>query len=283
MPELPEVETVRAGLQARISGRVLSRVDLRRKDLRIPFPPRFRERLEGQRLESVGRRGKYLVLRFDGGPALIAHLGMSGRMIVREGGDPPPNSPGSDPHEHVLLQFTGGVSVAYRDPRRFGLMTLAEEDELMSHPLLATMGPEPLGVGFNGTVLLRAFRGRRASVKALLMDQRVVAGLGNIYVCEALFRGGIAPAHAAGRLRAPRVERLAGAVQGVLTDAIAAGGSSLRDYVQVSGGLGYFQQQWKVYGREGRPCGSCRARARCRVERIVQSGRSTFWCSRRQR
>lgn len=283
MPELPEVETIRAGLQARLAGRVLSRVDQRRKNLRIPFPPRFADRLEGLRLEGVGRRGKYLLWHFAGGRVLIAHLGMSGRMVIRDGGFPAPDPPDPDPHEHVVLEFAGGVSVAYRDPRRFGLMTLADEANLEAHPLLAQMGPEPLGPGFDGAVLSRAFRGRRAPVKALLLDQRVVAGLGNIYVCEALFRAGVAPHRAAGKLRAPRTRRLAEAVQRTLTDAIDAGGSSLRDYVQASGELGYFQNQWKVYGREGQPCGSCRAGARCRVQRMAQSGRSTFWCPRRQR
>lgn len=278
MPELPEVETVRAGLDERLAGRVLEAVEQRRRDLRIPFPPRFAARLRGRRLDRVGRRGKYLLWHFAGGPVLIAHLGMSGRWVLRGAATGPP-----PPHEHVVLTFAGGAVACYRDARRFGLMTLAAEADLAAHPLLADMGPEPLTPAFDGTVLARAFRGRRAPVKSLLLDQRVVAGLGNIYACEALFRAGIAPDRAAGRLRARRTDRLAGAVREVLADAIAAGGSSLRDYVQTSGELGYFQAQWRVYGREGQPCGRCRAGARCRVRRAVQGGRATFWCPRWQR
>ena len=279
MPELPEVETVRVGLNAALAGRMLEHVDQRRPDLRIPFPDRFAARLEGRRLREVGRRGKYLLWRFTDGTVLIAHLGMSGRMVIRHGGAMPP----PERHEHVVFAFDRGRSVAYRDARRFGLMTLSDEETVAAHPLLAAMGPEPLDDSFDGASLAASLRGRRTSIKAALLDQRIVAGLGNIYVCEALFRAGIAPGREAGSIRGARAHRLAGAIRSVLADAIAAGGSSLRDYVQSSGELGYFQNQWSVYGREGRPCGACRPNARCRVLREAQGGRSTFWCSRRQR
>ena len=277
MPELPEVETVRSALHARLAGRRLVAVDLRRPDLRIPFPPRFAERLSGRRLERLGRRGKYLLWRFDGGLVLLAHLGMSGRLVLRSG---PLGAPAA--HEHAVLSFEDGAVVALRDPRRFGLMTLAEEGVLAAHPLLAGMGPEPLEDGFDAAYAAAAFRGRSASVKAALLDQRVVAGLGNIYVCESLHRAGIHPARPAGSLRPARTSRLVAAVRSVLRDAIAAGGSSLRDYTQASGELGLFQHQWAVYGREGRPCGACRAGERCQVRRRSDGGRSTFWCPRRQ-
>ncbi|MDA0654309.1 MAG: bifunctional DNA-formamidopyrimidine glycosylase/DNA-(apurinic or apyrimidinic site) lyase, partial [Proteobacteria bacterium] len=221
MPELPEVETVRAGLHDRLRGRVLETVEQRRADLRIPFPPRFAARLRGRHLDRIARRGKYLLWHFCGGPVLIAHLGMSGRWVLRDDNGAPPL-----PHEHVVLTFAGGAVACYRDPRRFGLMTLAADEDLAAHPLLADMGPEPLTPAFDGAVLARAFRGRRAPVKSLLLDQRVVAGLGNIYACEALFRAGIAPDRAAGRLRADRTLRLADSVREVLADAITAGGSS---------------------------------------------------------
>lgn len=278
MPELPEVETVRAGLEARLNGRVLATVDQRRPDLRIPFPDGFKARLEGRLLASVGRRGKYLLWRFSGGTVLISHLGMSGRLVVRNGDA----RPEPEPHEHVVLGFRGGLSVAFRDPRRFGLMTLAGEHELDKHPLLGRLGPEPLEDGFDGPTLAAALHGRRTSIKAALLDQRIVAGLGNIYACEALFRAKIAPDRAAGSVRGAGAGRLATAIRLVLTDAIQAGGSSLRDYVQTSGELGTFQHQWAVYGKVGESCGACRPGGRCRVERMVQGGRSTFWCPRRQ-
>jgi formamidopyrimidine-DNA glycosylase len=279
MPELPEVETVRAGLEARLKGRVLATVDQRRPDLRIPFPDGFKARLEGRLLAKVGRRGKYLLWRFSGSTVLISHLGMSGRLVVRNGdarSEP-------EPHEHVVLGFRGGLSVAFRDPRRFGLMTLAGEHELGKHPLLAGLGPEPLEDGFDGPTLAAALHGRRTSIKAALLNQRIVAGLGNIYACEALFRAKIAPDRTAGSIRGSGAGRLAAAIRLVLADAIQAGGSSLRDYVQASGELGTFQHQWAVYGKVGEPCGACRPGGRCRVMRMVQGGRSTFWCPRRQR
>ena len=278
MPELPEVETIRAGLQARIAGRILEGIALRRTDLRIPVPRGFVRTLRGRRAGNVDRRGKYLLWHFDGAVVLIAHLGMSGRLVVRDGPPPPP-----EPHEHAVFSFAGGATVAFRDPRRFGLLTLTTEDDLHRHPLLRALGPEPLGDGFDGPALAAALQGRRAPLKASLLDQRLVAGLGNIYVCEALFRAGLDPARESGTVRGTRAGRLAESVRGVLTEAIAAGGSSLRDYVGASGELGYFQHRFAVYGHEGDPCPACRPRARCRVQRTVQSGRSTFFCPRHQR
>lgn len=281
MPELPEVETIRSALHARLAGRRLASVDLRRRDLRIPFPPRFAARLAGRRLERLDRRGKYLLWRFEGGLVMLAHLGMSGRLLLRGAEDGAAPEPA--PHEHAVLRFEDGASVALRDPRRFGLMTLAEEAELPAHPMLAEMGPEPLEDGFDAAYVAAAFRGRAVSVKAALLDQRLVAGLGNIYACESLYRAGILPTRPAGSLRAPRTVRLVAAVRSVLRDAIEAGGSSLRDYTQASGELGYFQHQWSVYGRAAAPCTDCHPGARCRVRRSTQGGRSTFWCPRRQR
>ncbi len=278
VPELPEVETVRAGLAAKLLGRRLAHVELRRKDLRVPFPSGFAKRLEGRRLIDAGRRGKYLLLTFDDETVLLAHLGMSGRMVLHQG---PPEKPKL--HEHVAFRFDDDVSVAFSDPRRFGLMLLTTVAEAPQHPLLAAMGPEPLGPDFHAAYLAEEFSGKRAPLKNALMDQRVVAGLGNIYVCEALYRAGLSPDRAAESVRPRAIAGLVAAVRAVLTDAIAAGGSSLRDYVQASGELGYFQDRWSVYGREGERCPGCKPGARCRVQRVTQGGRSTFFCPRRQR
>ncbi len=287
MPELPEVETVRAGLAAKITGLRLARVEQRRKDLRVPFPKGFVQRLEGRRVLSVGRRGKYLLWTFDDDAVLLAHLGMSGRMVLREGAPPKTNDQGgaqpAAAHEHVAFYFDGDTSVAFSDPRRFGLMTLTTVTEAPAHPLLAAMGPEPLEPAFDGEYLAATFRGRKAPLKSALMDQRLIAGLGNIYVCEALYRARLSPWRLAGTVKGARAAVLADAIKTVLTEAIAAGGSSLRDYVQASGELGYFQSSWSVYGREGKRCPDCAPTARCRIERVTQAGRSTFYCRRQQR
>lgn len=276
MPELPEVETVRRGLARRLAGRAFVRVDQRRPDLRIPFPPRFAERLQGRRVEAVGRRGKYLLLHLDDGWVIVAHLGMSGRLIVREGRSFVPG-----PHDHVVFHTDDGGHVVFQDTRRFGLVTLAREDALDSHPLLAALGPDPLSNGFSGAVLATALAGRRTAIKTALMDQRIVAGLGNIYACESLFRARLSPRRRAGTVTGARAERLAWAVKAILGEAIQAGGSSLRDYVQVLGEPGYFQHRFAVYDRAGQPCPSCDCGGR--IRRIVQSGRATFYCPRRQR
>lgn len=276
MPELPEVETVRRGLAAAVLGKRLTTVEQRRKDLRVPFPPGFVQRLSGRRLEELDRRGKYLLWRFDDGTVLLAHLGMSGRMVVRHGAAAAAN------HEHVAFRFEDDTWVTFSDPRRFGLMTLTTAAEATQHPLLAGMGPEPLDAAFDAAYLARAFHGRKAPLKNALMDQRLIAGLGNIYVCEAMFRARLSPSRPAGSLKKPAIAALVAAIKAVLTDAIAAGGSSLRDYRRASGELGLFQHRWAVYGREGQKCPDCKPGWRCTVERSVQGGRSTFACPRLQ-
>ena len=279
MPELPEVETVRRGLTPALEGARLKTVTLGRPDLRFPFPPRFRERLEGARLIRLGRRAKYLLGEMDTGESLLMHLGMSGSFRV-DGAAPgdfahPRNL---DPkHDHVIFETGEGSRVTFNDPRRFGFMTLIASGE--TSPYLDGLGPEPLSNAFNGPVLHAAFRGRRTPVKAALLDQRIVAGLGNIYVCEALFRANISPRRRAANVGAARCEKLAAAVKAVLSEAIEAGGSSLRDYALTDGTLGYFQHSFSVYGREGEPCRACAAP----VTRIVQAGRSSFFCSSCQR
>ena len=276
MPELPEVETVRRGLAQVLEGRRLARVAVNRPDLRIPFPENFAERLQGRRVERLDRRAKYLLLPLDSGEVLLGHLGMSGRMLISARRNVPPGR-----HDHVILETDEGIEVVFCDPRRFGLMTLIAADALERHPLLAALGPEPLGEAFTGAVLTRALAGRNTSIKAALLDQRVVAGLGNIYVSEALFRAGIHPERAAGQISAQRLTRLVGEIKAVLEDAIAAGGSTLRDHVRPDGELGYFQHSFKVYGREGEPCPGCDCGRG--ITRIVQGGRSTFFCAKRQR
>ncbi|HUT49184.1 MAG TPA: bifunctional DNA-formamidopyrimidine glycosylase/DNA-(apurinic or apyrimidinic site) lyase [Alphaproteobacteria bacterium] len=280
MPELPEVETVARGLAAAVEGRMILRAEARRPDLRFPLPPDLSARLEGRRLERIARRAKYMLLHLDDGTVMILHLGMSGRLLILNGEDTPLGR-----HDHVIFTFEGGIEVRFNDVRRFGMLDLCAESALETHPLLRDIGPEPLGNDFNGPALAAALKGRRTPIKAALLDQRTVAGLGNIYVCEALFRAGISPRRLAATVQGKRAENLAAAVKSVLTDAIASGGSSLRDYVQPSGELGYFQHQWAVYGREGEACPGCDCAVAETggVARIVQSGRSTFYCSRRQR
>jgi formamidopyrimidine-DNA glycosylase len=284
LPELPEVETVRRGLAPALAGARLSRVRTNRADLRFPFPARFVQRLEGARIEQLGRRAKYLLARLDTGETLAMHLGMSGRFTITAGAASGPKEPSgfyyagapNPAHTHVIFETEAGARIEYNDPRRFGFMTLIASGEIDAHPLFKGMGPEPLGNAFHATHLARAFAGRKQSVKASLLDQRIVAGLGNIYVCEALHRARIAPPRAAGKIAAKRLEDLAQAVRDVLAEAIEAGGSSLKDYAQTDGALGYFQHRFRVYDKEGAPC----PRAGCAgtVKRIVQGGRSSFYC-----
>ncbi len=274
MPELPEVETVRRGLAARLAGRRITHVTVRRPDLRRPLPPDMGQALTGRTLQGFGRRGKYLLLRLDGGRVLIVHLGMSGRMSVGA-------APSGGAHEHVVLHFDDGAVLSYEDHRRFGLMDLADAGRLEEHELLRNMGPEPLAPDFDGPALAQRLHAKDTPIKAALLDQRVVAGLGNIYVCEALFHAGLSPRRRAGSVQGRRADRLARAIRDVLEDAIAAGGSSLRDYVQASGELGYFQHRFAVYDRADLPCPGCDCGAA--VRRIVQGGRSTFYCAKRQR
>ena len=287
MPELPEVETVRRGLAPAMEGAVIVRADIRRPDLRWPFPPGMAERLQGARVLRLGRRSKYLLADLDTGESLIIHLGMSGRMIVsglaavHVPGRFHHQHPAPERHDHVVLDMDNGARITFNDARRFGAMDMVVTAALDAHPLLAVLGPEPLGNGFSADYLRARFAGRSAPVKAALLDQRIVAGLGNIYVCEALHRAGISPKRAAGRISPPRIERLAVAIRDTLRDAIAAGGSSLRDYRQADGELGYFQHSFRVYGREGAACPSPDCDGT--VQRIVQSGRSSFWCPACQR
>ena len=275
MPELPEVETVRRGLALRISGRRILRAELRRADLRRPFPPALAARLNGALIGALGRRGKYILVELDADGLLLLHLGMSGRVTASRSARP------AAPHDHVVLTLDDGTVIRFNDPRRFGLIDYVRRGEAARHPLLAGLGPEPLEPGFDGAYLRAALAGRLTPIKAALLDQRVVAGLGNIYVCEALFRARLSPRRLARSIGRGRAERLAVAIRSVLTEAIAAGGSSLRDYVQADGELGYFQHHWAVYGREGDPCPGCGCGGG--VRRIVQSGRSTFFCAKRQR
>ena len=258
-----------------MSGRRIVRAELRRPDLRRPFPPMLAERLDGARIGDLARRGKYILIELDETGLLLLHLGMSGRITA--GG---PDSPEAL-HDHVVLTLDDGTVVRFNDPRRFGLLDYMERGQAKVHPLLATLGPEPLEPGFDGAYLDRALAGKMTPIKAALLDQRIVAGLGNIYVCEALYRAGLSPRRLAATVTGGRAARLATAIRDVLAEAIEAGGSSLRDYVQANGELGYFQHRWAVYGREGEPCPGCTCVEG--VRRISQSGRSTFFCAKKQR
>lgn len=280
MPELPEVETVCRGLAARLEGRMLRRVIQRRPDLRFPLPRRFADRLRGRRILRVSRRAKYILIDLDDGNVVLTHLGMTGSMIA---GPAPVRK--FDRHDHVIFETGDGTAIRFNDARRFGFMDLVARRDLDRHPLLTNLGPEPLADEFDGALLASALAGKKTSIKSALTDQRVVAGIGNIYASESLYRAQISPRRSAKTVQGGRAERLAAAIKDVLTEAIAAGGSSLRDYVQTNGELGYFQHQWAVYEREGQPCPGCDcgAPAAGGIRRIVQTGRSTFYCPKRQR
>jgi formamidopyrimidine-DNA glycosylase len=279
MPELPEVETVMRGLRARLEGHVIARARIGRPDLRWALPPGLGQRLTGARVTGFRRRAKYILMRLDRGESLLVHLGMSGRILIAPDSDAEPVA-----HEHVTLTTDDGWRVGFVDPRRFGSLDLVPTDAEDSHKLLAGLGPEPLDAAFDARALSAALHGRRTPIKAALLDQRTVAGLGNIYVCEALFRARLSPLRLAESVSRPAAGRLVAAIKAVLTEAIAAGGSSLRDYVQPDGELGYFQHAWQVYGREGEPCPACPGPPGCAgIGRVVQSGRSTFYCPRLQR
>ncbi|MBU3079089.1 bifunctional DNA-formamidopyrimidine glycosylase/DNA-(apurinic or apyrimidinic site) lyase [Sphingomonas quercus] len=271
MPELPEVETTVRGLEPVLEGHVLTHVEARREDLRRAFPPDLRQRLTGARVTGLARRAKYGLIDTDRGDTMIFHLGMSGRWRVD------PGELGA--HDHLLLETEAGRRLSLNDPRRFGSVDLVETAALADWPAFRALGPEPLGPDFTGAHLRRAFEKRTAPVKVLLLDQRIVAGLGNIYVCEALNLARISPTRAAGTITLPRLERLAEAVRAVLVSAIAAGGSTLRDYARPDGELGYFSKQFRVYDREGKPC-PC---GKGIVRRRVDAGRSTYYCPACQR
>lgn len=275
MPELPEVETVVQGLRVALAGKVLTNVQVRRYDLRYPVPEDFVERVDGRQVILIARRAKYILITLDDSTVMILHLGMSGRIVVSSGLSQPRI------HDHLVFQTNSGAAVTFNDPRRFGMITLAEQDSCYDHAWLRKLGPEPLTNDFTAGTLLVRLQGKRASIKSSLLDQRVVAGLGNIYVCEALYWAGISPRRLSTNIGLKRALRLVAAVKSVLADAIAAGGSSLRDYVQSSGELGYFQNKLAVYNREGKPCPTCDCESG--IERLVQSGRSTFYCPRKQR
>ncbi|MEZ0222211.1 bifunctional DNA-formamidopyrimidine glycosylase/DNA-(apurinic or apyrimidinic site) lyase [Tardiphaga sp. 1201_B9_N1_1] len=293
MPELPEVETVRRGLQPAMEGSKITRLDLRRKDLRFPFQPDFADRLQGRTVASLGRRAKYLLADLDSGDVLLMHLGMSGSFrVVSDENNVMPGAfhhPRSDEraHDHVVFHMSSGPSVIYNDPRRFGFMKIFARSEIENEPFLKDIGPEPLGNEFDAAMLAGATAGKKTSLKAALLDQRVVAGLGNIYVCEALFRSHLSPRRLAATLATKKGEptdhsrRLVTAIHEVLNQAIKAGGSSLRDHRQTDGELGYFQHSFQVYDREGEPCQTDGCSGI--VKRFVQNGRSTFWCPKCQR
>lgn len=283
MPELPEVETVRRGLAPVMEGQVIARAQVNRPDLRWPFPERMAERLTGARVLQLRRRSKYILADLSTDETLLIHLGMSGRMLVS--GDPLGQfvhaHPMPEKHDHVVFDMENGARVTFNDPRRFGAMDLMPTQAAEAHPLLARIGPEPLGNAFTESHLVDRLKGRNMPVKSALLDQKIVAGLGNIYVCEALFRGGIHPARRCVRISAARISALVPIVRDVLDDAISAGGSSLRDFRQADGELGYFQHSFDVYGREGEPCRAPGCTST--IQRIVQSGRSSFFCPTCQR
>ncbi len=288
MPELPEVETVRRGLEPALVGQSFTKVEQRRPDLRFPFPERFSDRLEGQEVTGLGRRAKYLLADLSSGEVLVMHLGMSGRFLVTQGGTR--RMPGEfhhehgglSAHDHVIFHLSNGASVTYNDARRFGFMDLVPRAQVETWAHFAGLGIEPLGNELSGEAVARLFRGKRTPLKAALLDQRLIAGLGNIYVCEALFRTGLHPEAPAGSLATAggepteKAHRLAAIIRDVLSEAVEAGGSTLRDHAQVDGSLGYFQHSFRVYDREGEACATPGCAGT--VARLVQSGRSTFYC-----
>ncbi|MGQ0609681.1 MAG: bifunctional DNA-formamidopyrimidine glycosylase/DNA-(apurinic or apyrimidinic site) lyase [Paracoccaceae bacterium] len=278
MPELPEVETVRLGLAPVMEGRRIEAAAVNAAGLRWPFPPGMAGRLTGARVDRLRRRSKYILADLSTGETLLIHLGMSGRMLIS--GHMPGaffhDHPAPQKHDHVVLTMEGGARVTFNDARRFGAMDLVATAGAEAHPLLASLGPEPLGNGFDAATLAARFAGRRTPIKSALLDQRNVAGLGNIYVCEVLFRAGLHPQRLAGDLGADEVARLVPIIREVLAEAIAAGGSSLRDFRQADGELGYFQHAFRVYGREGEPCTAPGCGGQ--VHRIAQAGRSSFYC-----
>jgi len=281
MPELPEVETVRRGLAPVMEGAAFARVDLRRADLRKPFPTDFVKRLEGARIVKAGRRSKYLIIETQN-DILIWHLGMSGQVRIYAPGD---TVAPVGKHDHVQFDLDNGAVIVFTDPRRFGLMDVCKREEFADHPLIRAIGPEPLGNAFSGPVLARALKNKQVAIKQAIMDARVVCGVGNIYASESLFRAGISPKRAAGTVQAGRAEKLAGAIKAILTEAIAAGGSTLKDHRTTDGGLGYFQHNFAVYDREGKACPGCDCDISKTggIQRLEQGGRSTYYCPRKQR
>lgn len=301
MPELPEVETVKRGLAPHLEGQTIAGVTLNRPDLRLPFPQRMAERVQGASILPLSRRAKYLLIPLSTGETLVLHLGMSGRVVVEQGeqadgpgrfyykaGVAPPAPDGRSTargadrlvqHDHALIALSSGARLIFNDPRRFGFMLLHASEKLGELPAFAGLGVEPLGNDFSQAALKALLKGRKTPVKLALLDQRLIAGLGNIYVCEALFRARIHPARAAGALSEKEIAALFPAIRQVLEEAIEAGGSTLRDYRSADGALGYFQHSFAVYGREGEACTACGAP----LVRTAQGGRSTFYCEACQR
>ena len=282
MPELPEVETICRGLSPVLEGAVIEDVIIRQFKLRIPVPNDFRQKLLLRKVTKVQRRAKYLLIELNDGGVVIGHLGMSGRMKIYRFGQkvPSPNR-----HDHIDFRTNSGDIIRFTDPRRFGLMTYTIRDQLNQHSLLKNLGPEPLNPEFSGALLARRLKGRQISIKSALMDQHIVAGLGNIYICESLFRSGISPNRKAENVQGKRAGNLVKAIKEVLTEALEVGGSSLRDHIQPNGNLGYFQKSFQVYDREGKPCPNCNCNLVTTrgIKRILQAGRSTFYCPSRQR
>ena len=276
MPELPEVETVRRGLIPVMEGKQIIRADIHRPDLRWPFPDDMAGRLTGKSVVRLRRRSKYILADLDSGETLLIHLGMSGRMLISTH-----DHPDIQKHDHVVLHMQDDARVVFNDTRRFGAMDLAATDLAEDHKLLASLGPEPLGNKFDEPYLVGRLKGKNTPIKTALLDQRIVAGLGNIYVCEVLLRAGISPTRKAGELSGPKVRSLVPIIRDVLGEAIESGGSSLKDYRQTDGELGYFQHSFAVYGREGAPCNTLDCTAK--IKRVVQSGRSSFYCPSCQR
>lgn len=284
------METVRRGLEGVLVGKRIARLDQRRPDLRIPLPDNFAARIEGRRVVALERRAKYMLARLDDDQVWLIHLGMSGRMGILPAGH---NHPPAGPHDHVIFETEEGVMVRFTDARRFGLMTLCSSAELAEHPLIKGLGPEPLGEDFTGARLAAALKGKKTPIKAAILDQRVVAGIGNIYACESLYYAGISPKRSAHTVQGERAGRLVAAIKQVLTAAIAAGGSTLRDHIQPSGELGYFQHSFAAYDREGDACRHCEGpdgsghrgagTPAPLIRRLTQSGRSTFYCALHQR
>lgn len=277
MPELPEVETVRQGLIPVMEGGTITKADIRRPDLRWPFPENMAARLTGQKVLHLGRRSKYILVDLSSGETLLIHLGMSGRMLIQRADEITP----PEKHDHVIFDMESGVRIVFNDTRRFGAMDLCATGNLAQHKFLVQLGPEPLGNEFSESYLKDRLKTRAAPIKSALLDQKLVAGLGNIYVCEALWRSGISPLRKSNTLKPREVGRLYPVIRDVLRDAIAAGGSSLKDFRQTDGELGYFQHSFAVYGHEDNPCRTPDCKGK--IDRIVQSGRSTFFCPKCQR
>ena len=289
MPELPEVETVRSGLETAMVGKKIRYADIRRPDLRRPFPENMSKRLNGATILRIYRRSKYILCDLDSGETLLIHLGMSGRMTISHEGNESedllgnfqykPSTPAK--HDHVILDMMDGTRISFNDTRRFGAMDLIETNNLFNHKLIKLLGPEPLGNEFNSPYLHSKLKGKTAPIKSALLDQRIVSGLGNIYVCESLWRAGINPKRLSGKVSRKKIDALIPIIRDVLREAISAGGSSLKDHRQANGDLGYFQHSFAVYGREGKKCNSVNCPEL--VKRIVQSGRSSFYCAKCQK